>query len=616
MRFSTNRHPNYESGFDQYSRGFDALAEAGDKIEERRRSRHDEKQGDENHGKNLEMMALRIADLEDALKNRPADRARIIEKDKADIVDRDLRRQADKDDRDIRNRAIDLAAAAANRKTADDDRARAARAAAIGALGGGGGLVADAPPASPSNAGMQGPVLPGQPAPWDDNPDVGDHMSDTDRMFGAIAPFAADMDEDTFQTLVAPLMKARSNGLLRIRRQQMSSNLAKAVEAGYLDDAGAADGAALLESGDAVAIDKFDKSLMALKDAHEEKMTDDMLKQSSVGRVEGLLASLPAIGVNLDRSKRAQIEAMRVKLASPFTSADDADRLEDKIRDLVFKDAAGGSGGGKAWHEHPAVLKKLEFGTPEEAAALARQLGLEGVPNEAAPQGGAPASEPLDPEDVKSVVGLRAELEDQLGREPSDEEVADEIMRQLGGSGSQPVSADAPSAADVEKARATLRDKYGMEPTPEEVNAKVVSDNRAKEKRQPWKHYPGRTTGIEVGDRTREFLKSVIGKMPKTQAEKDAGLAHFEKLLDETESPGYREKLQVARYALTQIKVSGAQDEFVKNEPGKFSEEDARKQHRADDRLVFKKNPRGGYDLVGKNDLLRHSDPKGSLINQ
>jgi len=381
MRFSTNRHPNYESGFDQYSRGFDALAEAGDKIEERRRSRHDEKQGDEKHGKNLEMMALRIADLEDELKNRPADRARIIEKDKADIVDRDLRRQADKDDRDIRNRAIDLAAAAANRKTADDDRARAARAAAIGALGGGGGLVADAPPASPSNAGMQGPVLPGQPAPWDDNPDVGDHMSDTDRMFGAIAPFAADMDEDTFQTLVVPLMKARSNGLLRIRRQQMSSNLAKAVEAGYLDDAGAADGAALLESGDAVAIDKFDKSLMALKDAHEEKMTDDMLKQSSVGRVEGLLASLPAIGVNLDRSKRAQIEAMRVKLASPFTSADDADRLEDKIRDLVFKDAAGGSGGGKAWHEHPAVLKKLEFGTPEEAAALARQLGLEGVPN-------------------------------------------------------------------------------------------------------------------------------------------------------------------------------------------------------------------------------------------
>lgn len=439
VRTGGSRILGYESGFDSYGRGLDALAEAGDIKNRRKREAESDQQGREEHAKALEFAALRIKALEDELGNRAADRKR---QDDRDAEDRDARAAASKRadaDLDLRRRDYDDRAGARAKALADDEAGDDAFSKALAVAGGqtklpprgaGSGPTAPSAPVYPPMDG-RGPVL-GIPGaiPGDTNGDgvldeeEAAHLDETERIFSGLASIKGLRREDAMAVL-----GSRKKGLDDITKRKALRLIDGMFEAGTLDETKVQDARQLVETGAPEDVVEGIGKLEAVHKASKERAADVNLRTSAMTKTDEMIASLPGIGVVLTPEQEQEIEDLRQDIADPTVPTTRALAARDKIREIALGGASKSKGSAaKAWHDSPAFLKILELKNGDVAGAMkeARVLGISGMPAEAAHERSTSAtSAPQSGTQVpREALAVKAQLEQTLGRTPTREELA------------------------------------------------------------------------------------------------------------------------------------------------------------------------------------------------
>lgn len=541
-------------------------------------------------GGDLERLALELAERKDALDNADFERALRQRALDARIQDEDA-------DRAFRTRALDETTKARaaddarfDARDARDAQARDSMSRALGVLGGGSqpgtaprnSVEAPSAPVYPPMDG-RGPLKAQAPAMPDSDGDgtpdaleTDDYDAETERMSGALTPFLKDIDPADQARIFGALEGRRAQGRTKLRAQQINAKAVKLAKNGLLDQTKLVDLQTALAQG--ADPEKVDSDLEDFIAASEHEFADGLQRESA--RLEATKAweQMQALGLRLSPAARANVAALAARIANPLTSGKDAMKYAEDIRKSMFKDQIGETE--KPWHEHPLIVKVAAEQGSKAAIAMARELGIQGVPQDPAPamanSGGASGQAPTepagpDPEKVRRAAAAQSKLRDRYGREPTHAEIKAELV-----------------AEDGNVSREQRLDAQGERVAAQAANPKVV--------------------GFVPSAGDREFLKRTLGAMPTNDAEKTAALAKLDRLIDDS-SGGYREKFQRAREIL-------ANEQIVKDEPGRLSEGEARALRKKDPRLQFTKRKQGGYDVVASNDVSRSSDRKGSTVNQ
>lgn len=570
MKFgNSQRVVGYQSGFDQYSDALGSWEEAANIFRDNKERKRRQGMEDLEFGKAMETAALRIKMLEDELAARPEERDLARRRVDAGIRGIDADIAGDAEARALRARAFDADEEERKRRIAEDARARDARTATFKVLAGGEGgqlPVSSAQPGSGWRAPMlppgQGPSAGGDP----DEIEISEYDAETKALTDALSGSFGDLDEASQKALLGPLMETRLKGRNKLGFGQAMSIVDRLTAAGWLDPAQAQTAKAQLTMGvDPVEVAKGFKGFAAAK---EKSLADEAIRASALQEATNILGQLPALNVRLKPRANAEINALMARLQNPLLSGEDALRVSDSIRKIAFSDAA--SDGETAWYDNSsivAILKDPMGGSPAQrladAKALARGLGLPGVPMDAAPtqaaSGGNPAAAGVEavPDDVLLIEQLR----EKLGREPTEDEAVAALATQAPLKVSD-AGAPVPLSADEKKAR------------DEDLLRKAASGKRLRPDEE------ARLADIEARRDKRRFV--------------DVSPSDSAALLG----------------------VLGGKPQVVKNEPGQYTEAEARRMHAQDPRMRFKRNPKGGYDLVARNDVARNTDPKREYRNE
>lgn len=428
VRLSGNRILGYESGFDSAGRGLDALAEAGQIQNERKRQGVQDQQTAEAHTQLIQQLALKNKELQDKLDQLPKQHAQEQQVFDAQMQDR-------------------------QRGIQRQDQQDQALSATMDVLGGGSGPQYD-------KQGLADTLGQGDQVSNDNFDEATKaHLSESDAMLKSLAPFVGKLDPQTRAAVVGPLMKQRMSGLMDVRRSHAKAFIGQMLQAGTLDDQRAQQASEMLDAKDpqtgeyvANPEDVLD-GLRSVQKASKQKMADDNLRLSAQQKTDEMIASLPQLGVNLTPEQEQEIEDLRQDIVDPTVPTATALRARDKIRQIALNPKAGGKSG-KAWHEHPAVeaILKDTLSNPDSAARIAEAkkmalgLGLD-VPGSQTPGAGAmqqaPTQGPMPtPEDVSLA---RKRFREAHGKDPS----VDELTNMLRSSAPQPSggSAGAPMAS-------------------------------------------------------------------------------------------------------------------------------------------------------------------------
>ncbi len=430
--------------------------------------------------------------------------------------------------------------------------------------------------AAPQRPTAEGPTQPGLNVDGEldldgngipDELEMQDHDDETQAMMDAVAPYFAGSDDATQKNLLDNFTQRRAQGRNTLRGKQVVARVGNAVRLGLVspEDPQIQRGMQYLQQGgDPDALNAY---IDDIEDAAEKTRADDMIRSVAmmdVQQTEQAAMQLVATGrMHLNAVQMDEIALLKSKMMSPRTSAKEAYAISEKLRNKLFggKSTSESGKGAESWRDNDAIVAILKDplnGTVKERLAqakeMARGMGLKGVPMDDAPQG-TPVGEgeaPVDaPREDKSV---RYGLEEELGRTPTPEELAERLR-----------SMDSAGAA--------------QQPEPVQTQEEMIQSKLGAD-RSAYPPVPGQSA-----QRDPEAFERMRG--PK------------------------KPMMDIARKAGVQF-----EDEYEEKKPGIYSEQEAREMHKRDSRLLFKRNRRGGYDIVGANDLSRKSDPKTVIANE
>lgn len=550
---NSQRVVGYESGFDQYANALGSWQEAGNIFEQNRQRRRKEAMEDEEWPLLIEKLSLDNARLKDALAAAPGDREL-----RARAIDADIRASdagiEDRDaDRALRARAFDADDEERRRRMADDDRARAAWA-KIGAA------------AMPRQGGAQPPAAGAVGA--DGVPNMLRRPSEGDQNNNGI-PDELEMQDydgetDRLMGEIAPLLgdlppeqSSRLMSTLMGRRQTGRGQLRASQVA-----------ASVVTLAQAGALDQgMAQRAMAMLDAG---MDPDVVS----GQLDNLMAATEKQGAEFDLKASAQA---------------DADETLTNIKAIGHRLSP-------AALAEIATLRQRIVGplTTGEMAMRAAEEIRKIAFKDAAGEGGG-SSKPWH--DSPAFLKL-------LDLHMGNPEKAMAAARAIGLPGvpeapqaapgqGQGQTAATPNPDLVRKAlevKVALEDQLGRPPTKAEIRAAMESEGSA----EPAAPVDNAQSRAAEEYRAWDMKGAFERTRPPKRSLRDVAIEAGARL----EEPVYSD------------------EQVVKNEPGEFSEGEARKMFAQDPRLRFKRNPRGGWDLVAKNDLSRNTDPKGEVQYQ